>query len=212
MEYMGAMFSTLTARTNELVAVGRRAVRWRRERTDQSFTAKICNRLHDKTSLRTMKVKELTKIDSGVAALLDNGDVPRKSDARRAQLVQRLRDIRAIRRARTTVVFFGDGTFAAGYRGHAPVAKKKWVKFMAHCGLTILLDEYRTSKMCPCGKGHELKTTGDRLRVHKNGDGCPFLESLGVACDRDLLATLDMLRCALAALRGEGRPQDISRS
>ena len=48
------------------------------------------------------------------------------------------------------VAFFGDGDFGH-QKGHKPVPKKKLVKSMAMRGCTIVLDEYNTSKWCPCG-------------------------------------------------------------
>ena len=72
----------------------------------------------------------------------------------------------------------------------------------AYDGLTFLLDEYKTSKMCPCGHD-ELKTTGYRFRAHKSD---------GAACDRDALASLNMVSCALCALAGRTRPEHLCRS
>ena len=80
-------------------------------------------------------------------------------------------------------------------------------------GLTFLLDEYKTSKMCPCGHD-ELKTTGYRFRAHKSdGAGCPLVTRLGArSCDRDALASLNMVSCALCALAGRTRPEHLCRS
>ena len=90
---------------------------------------------------------------------------------------------------------------------------KNLLRELCHRGLTVLLDEYKTSKMCPCGHD-ELKTTGYRFRAHK-GDGaaCPLLTRLGArSCDRDALASLNMVSCALCALGGRTRPEHLCRS
>ena len=102
-----------------------------------------------------------------------------------------------------TVVFFGDASYGPSMRGHHAIPKKGILRELCHRGLTILLDECKTSKKCPCGHD-ELKTTANRLRAHK-GDGavCPFRTRLDAwSCDRDALASLNMVSCALCALGG----------
>ena len=71
----------------------------------------------------------------------------------------------------------------------------------------------RTEGPCPCGHD-ELKTTGDRPRAHKSdGAACPLLAQLGEkACDRDALASLNMVSCALCSLDGRGRPGYLCRT
>ena len=46
---------------------------------------------------------------------------------------------------------FGDGNFAPGGYGHAPVPKKDILRHLCTRGVTVLLGETKTSKMCPCG-------------------------------------------------------------
>ena len=87
------------------------------------------------------------------------------------------------------MVFFGDGTFGPTMRGHNAIPKKGILKELCHRGLTILLDEYKTSKMCCCGQD-ELKTIHGRYRCHKtDGVACSLLQQLN--CDRDALASLN---------------------
>jgi hypothetical protein len=79
------------------------------------------------------------------------------------------------------VAFLGDGTFKHK-RGYAPVPKKKLAKVLATKGLTITLDEFYTSKQCPCGDSEledhpDIPSTEDlRIRRHKtsgpNGKCC----------------------------------------
>ena len=71
-------------------------------------------------------------------------------------------------------------------RGHNAIPKKGLLRELCHRGLTFLLDEHKTSKVCPCGHD-ELKTTGYRFRAHKS-DGAVYslLTRLGArSCDRD---------------------------
>ena len=121
--------------------------------------------------------------------------------------------IRKERRLRPTVVFFGDASYGPTMRGHNAIPKKGILRELCHRGLTFLLDEHKTSKMCPCGQD-ELKTTHGRLRAHKSDGGvCSVLaHSSTTDCDRDALASLNMLRCALCALRGKNRPSHLCRS
>ena len=116
-------------------------------------------------------------------------------------------------RHQTRVAFMGDGTF--GHRkGHAPVPKKKLVRSLAVRGPTVVMDEYNTSKMCPCGTS-ELKNVHEshRLRCHKTVglDGPCCVEcSLGAEnMDRDVLAIINFLLCARCALDGKERPDHL---
>ncbi len=110
-------------------------------------------------------------------------------------------------------VFFGDGTFPT--RGVAPVPRKKLVHRLAVRTVTALLDEYRTSKMCPCGAdeltdGEGGVTGGERVRVHKTiGGACAVLAGVR---DRDELATVNMLLAAQSALRQMRWPLHLCRS
>ena len=99
-------------------------------------------------------------------------------------------------------------------KGHAPVPKKKLVRHLAVRGPTVIMDEYNTSKMCPCGTS-ELKNVHEsqRLRCHKTvgPDGPCCVEcSLGAEnMDRDVLAIINFLLCARCALDGKERPDHL---
>ena len=128
----------------------------------------------------------------------------------REELRRRLMEVRRQRMEVPTAVFFGDASYGPSMRGHNAIPKKGLLRELCHRGLTFLLDEYKTSKMCPCGHD-ELKTTGYRFRAHK-GDGavCPLLTRLGAkSC---ALASLNMVSCALCALTGRTRPEHLCRS
>ena len=118
------------------------------------------------------------------------------------------------------VAFLGDGTFKHK-RGYAPVPKKKLAKVLATKGLTIMLDEYNTSKQCPCGHS-ELEDHPDipstenyRIRRHKTSgkSGTCCVEcALGESkMDRDVLAITNFLLCAKCALDGGSRPVHLCR-
>ena len=95
--------------------------------------------------------------------------------------------------------------------GCMPVPKEKLVRSLAVRGPTVVMDEYNTSKMCPCGTS-ELKNVHEshRLRCHKTVglDGPCCVEcSLGAEnMDRDVLAIINFLLCARCALDGKERP------
>ena len=135
---------------------------------------------------------------------------PSATASEREELRRRLMEVRRQRRETPTVVFFGDASYGPSMRGHNAIPKKGILRELCHRGLTILLDEYKTSKMCPCGHD-ELKTTGNRLRAHKSdGAVCPLLTRLDARfCDRDALASLNMVSCALCALGGLTRPEHL---
>ena len=100
-------------------------------------------------------------------------------------------------------------------RGAPSIPKKKLLKQMAVRGVTFLIDEYNTSKRCPCGQDElrDLSTSHiearERVRVHKTDGGtCGVLHRCR---DRDALATLNMLQAAVAALRHESWPEHLRR-
>lgn len=97
------------------------------------------------------------------------------------------------------------------------VPKKKLLHELAVRGITVLLDEYNTSKYCPCGteltnlcsqtkQNHETK----RVRVHKT-DGDASCAILALRDDRDELATINMLLIALSTLKGQEWPNHLRR-
>lgn len=194
-EYVEEMLATLTIRGTELRSVARSAARWQQKRCLARFIGRLCDRLFDRSSTRPNK-----------------NETPPDAATREEQR-RRLMELRQTRQQTPTVVFFGDATYGPTMRGHNAIPKKGILRELCHRGLTFLLDEYRTSKMCPCGHD-ELKTKALRLRAHKsNGAACPLLTRLGdKSCDRDALASLNMVSCALCALSGRRRPEHLCRT
>jgi hypothetical protein len=194
-EYTDAMLRTLHVRAAELVSAARSAARWQQKRCLARFIGRLCDRLFDRGSTRLQKCQEQTA-----------------DPLRRQELLTQLAQLRRQREHLPSIVFFGDASYGPSMRGHNAIPKKGLLRELCHRGLTFLLDEYRTSKMCPCGHD-ELKTTSDRLRAHKSdGAVCSLLSRLGnTGCDRDALASLNMVSCALCALGGQKRPEHLCR-
>ena len=193
-DYFVAMMETLSVRASELVTTARSTMKWSQRRSLSRFIGRLCDKLLDRTSTRMVK------------------NDPPIDPAKRDELRIKLRKLREDRRNMPTVVFFGDGTFGPTMRGHNAIPKKGILRELCHRGVTILLDEFYTSAMCPCGQD-KLKTTGGRLRAHKSdGSTCSLLSRLAQQqCDRDALASLNMLSCALCALEGRERPIHLCR-
>ena len=198
-EYVEAMLSTLKVREDELTSVGRSAARWQQKRCLARFMGRLCDRLFNRQSTRPKKNPQSAQ---------HQGDAPTREELRR-----KLMEVRRRRRETPTVVFFGDSSHGPTRRGHNAIPKKGILRALCHRGLTILLDEFKTSKMCPCGHD-ELKTTSNRFRAHKSdGATCSLLTRLGAeSCDRDALASLNMVSCALCALGGRARPEHLCRT
>ena len=179
-EYATEMLATLTVRATELLSVARSAARWQQKRCLSRFIGRLCDRLFDRTSTRPNK--NATASDA----------------ATRVEQRQRLMELRQRRQQMPTVVFFGDATYGPTMRGHNAIPKKGILRELCHRGLTFLLDEYRTSKMCPCGQHDELKTMAEdnsvRLTQKSDGATCSLLTRLGdKSCDHDALASLNMV-------------------
>lgn len=126
----------------------------------------------------------------------------------------------------SNVVFFGNGSFKA-MRGTAPVPRKKLVRALAMRTTVFMLDEFRTSKMCPGGCGSLMEDVegdgGYRMRRCSNVSDAGFAltptncslwaeNSTPFVCNRDESATINMTKCCHASLCGRPRPPTLCRS
>ena len=126
----------------------------------------------------------------------------------------------------SNVVFFGNGSFKAK-RGSAPVPRKKLVRALAIRTTVFMLDEFRTSKMCPGGCGSLMEDVegeeGYRMRRCSNvsdagvallPENCPLRarDNSPFVCNRDESATVNMTKCCHSSLCGRPRPPTLCRS
>lgn len=198
--YVTVIMETLNVRCEELLSNHRSYHGFRRSRCLQKHLSRVADAIFGCSSLK--KRKNIS---------------PALTSEERQDLLKRLHDARVTRKEAcgTHVVFFGDGTFGH-MKGNAPVPKKKLLHQLAVRGLTILIDEYNTSKFCPCGRElmtnpfSKKATETKRVRVHKTAgdDSCAILKYKE---DRDELATINMLLSALSVLNGKGWPRHLSR-
>lgn len=208
-DYIVTRLKLLPAFKEEKFTMERRNRGWKASRRLRSHLSRVCDRMFHRTSIKR-KRQPITP-----------------DPELRSRLRLELRRRRSERKAdngMASVVFFGNGRFQAGGYGHAPVPKKALLKLLCTRGPTVLLDEYNTSKICPCGKA-ELETKqvisngGSRVRCHKAVGGgdhipcsiAPLLDASGISFDRDILATLNMLQCAACGMRGLPRPTHLCR-
>ena len=207
------MISTLKVRFDELVCESRSKIRWRATQRHMQFISQLCDKMFDRSTLRFKRQHKLYTCSSqqGHSAALSSS-LTNEAEGQRRDAEVRLHEKRVHRRARpNSIVFFGNGTFGPSMRGHNSIPKKRILHELSHRGLTFLLDEHRTSMQCPCGMD-ELTTTAGRNRAHKSdGTCCSLLQSIG-NCDRDALASLNMIQCALCAICGAKRPLHLCRS
>jgi len=201
--YAGVAMQTLVPRAEELQHTNRVLCNWKHQRKLQSFLSRIADIAFGRQTCRPQRASR------GYHAL---GQTPN-----REELVSRLREERLRRREHPSkrVVFFGDGSFSCTLRGCPSIPKKKLLKHMAVRGVTFLLDEFRTSKCCPCGQGELTDSrsphseASERVRVHKTSGGtCGVLR---FCQDRDALATLNMLQAAVAAVQHKSWPEHLRR-
>jgi hypothetical protein len=186
----------------ELMRKRRKSLKFFSKRKIDSVLHSLANRIFNKTSYKKTQ------------------DMKTLSDDEKRNLRRKIREKRKELQEKR-VVFFGNGSLRCGGSGHAPVPRKKLVKFLSITGLTYVLDEFRTSKMCPGGCGCEMKDvdTESRVRLCTNvsieGDSnCCSLRSLNgkrFEEDRDKCANVNMCRCAHAAVVHKKRPTDLCR-
>ena len=195
MRYFDVSIQTLKIRSGELVNDRRCRMKWKSKRQMTSFMSRLCDTLFNRDTTRVKRHSDYSTGTEEQRRLLKDKMMQKKQE--------RLSGIK-------NVVFFGDGSFGPSTRGHNSIPKKPILKELSNRGPTILLDEYNTSKMCCCGLD-ELKTLNGRDRCHKTDDTvCSLLRRLNT-CDRDALASLNMMHCALQALKGEERPKHLCR-
>ena len=211
--YFKMMISTLKVRFDELVCESRSKIRWRATQRHMQFISQLCDKMFDRSTLRFKRQHKLYTCSSqqGHSAALSSS-LTNEAEKQRQNAEAHLHEKRVFRHARAnSVVFFGNATFGPSTRGHNSIPKKRILHELSHRGLTFLLDEYKTSMQCPCGMD-ELTTTAGRNRAHKSdGTCCSLLQDLG-NCDRDALASLNMIQCAICAIRGAKRPLHLCRS
>ena len=198
--------STLTDRNSELMHKKRCLFRWRCEKRLQGFLARVADTAFDRTSSRLKRRVNYALLDE-----VERNDL-------RDKLWQRRKEKRECNNRR--IVFFGDGQFLCTMRGNPSIPKKKLLKLMAVRGLTVLIDEYNTSKMCPCGCAElcdlskttaidRSLTNGKRVRVHKtDGGDCNVLKQVD---DRDELATIQQLLASGRAMAHKEWPSHLLR-
>ena len=188
-KYANVAMCTLYDRQTELMSEKRTLFRWSCEKKLQRFLSRVADQMFARSSARVKRQEDYSKL---------NGD---ELDALRGKLkaLRKQRREAPVRR----MVFFSDGTFSSTMRGQPSIPKKKLLKQLAVKGLTILIDEYNTSKWCPCGQSELIDFTdsnksGKRVRVHKTGGGvCDVLKQVN---DRDETATVQQLMIAQAAM------------
>ena len=186
----------------ELMRKRRKSLKFFSKRKIDSVLHDLANRIFKKTSYKKKY------------------DLKTLSDNEKRILRKKIREKRKEPKKKR-VVFFGNGSFRSGGSGYAPVPRKKLVKFLSITGLTYVLDEFCTSKMCPGGCGCEMKDVDKESRVRRctnvsiEGDSnCCSLRSLNSKCfeeDRDKCANINMCRCAYAAVVYKKRPAYLCR-
>ena len=209
-DYFGAAMSRFHSLCSGSVCIDRARINWTHTRMQTAFMSRVADRLFRRESLRYERAYKKVATNKRADSEL------RSTIRKHVQVLECQRK----NAPHKQVVFFGDGTFSASMKGHISVPKKSLVKLLAARGLVFLLDEYNTSKMCPCGH-YELedkpdeKNKGTRLRCHKAtgpGSPCCVLDAFGpLKGDRDSLAVVNLAQCASCALTGKERPEHLKR-
>ena len=240
-KYIKHMGPYLKAYMKEVTSRYRRYVKWQIERRRTGVIDCLANMIFGKVSTKTEErlMKHVDKYKPCESwtphSTMSEGTAKRKryESQRLVECRDRLHKIIKTTRDNTQprkhrVCFFGDGSFGA-QRGHASVPRKDLVRALARRGLTVMLDEFRTSARCPgCGsemkdddKGHRIRqcTSNDDKCNEQNTDACLLHSKEGgvYRADRDEVATVNMMMCAVAALeygrsKCERRPTHLCRN
>jgi len=115
------------------------------------------------------------------------------------------------------VVLFGNGSFKSK-KGHASCPRKDLVRSLASRCLVGMLDEFKTSKMCPGGCNSEMKDDTEENRMRRctiDLNETPCCLSSGnhnFVCDRDRSATINFCRIAYDSLLLKKWPVHLQRA
>ena len=145
-KYVAIRIEHLPVLKEELFTSQRRNNDWKAGSRLLSYLSRLCDRMFDRGSLKYRTWMNRERDPETLKSL---------KKILRTKKKQR-------RSGPDTVVFFGDGTFKPGGFGHAPIPKKNILKLLCTRGQTVLLDEFRTSKTCPCGNA-ELDTSSNNF-------------------------------------------------
>lgn len=146
---------------------------------------------------------------------------PEQADEIHARLALREKLQRQLGRLRINVIFFGKGQFGHGRVGPCP--RKKLIKKLAELAVVVLLDEFRTSKMCCGACGCESQQlSGSRVLRCQSGkecegvspcvSPCPLRNQKAFEIDRDQNAVVNMFRIGQDLLFKGKRPHYLTRS
>ncbi|AAK14592.1 EsV-1-178 [Ectocarpus siliculosus virus 1] len=119
---------------------------------------------------------------------------------------------------RKNIVLFGNGSFRAK-KGHASAPRKKLVRAICSRVNVGMLDEFRTSKMCPGGCGGEMTDVQGGQRVRQCTtvsvgveNPCPLFENaVAFRYDRDASATLNFCLAGYCGLVRKSWPTHLLR-
>ena len=114
------------------------------------------------------------------------------------------------------VVLFGNGSFQSK-QGHASCPRKDLVRSLASRCLVGMLDEFKTSKMCPGGCNSEMENTEENRMRQCTTDlietpCCLSSENHNFVCDRDQSATINFCRIAYDSLLFKKWPDHLKRA
>ena len=164
-----AFFNNIAVMKEQRIKIDRSKMNWVHTRRALSHISRVADMLFETNSTRLGRATKIERKTIRACATV------------RKQYKEKLNSLICKRRSEKfkKIVFFGDGDFSSSHKGHVTIPKKKILKSLATRGLTFLLDEYNTSKMCPCGKAEledvclndDIKSNGTRLRCHKKTNG-----------------------------------------
>lgn len=173
-----------------------------KSKTD-SYLQRLSNKLFNKSSYK--KISENYKILTG---------------RERKNLREKIRIKKKELEDKKYITFFGNGSFGSGGYGYSSIPRKKIIKFLGNTGLTIILDEYNTSKKCP-GCGSIMEDISDKRRVRRCTseysktrlkENCKLSTAEGnYTDDRDYASTINMGLCSYEGLVKHKRPQSLCR-
>ena len=204
--YCTVAFKHIHVLADELLGIHRCKIRWAHCRKSMSYISRVADKLFKRETLCLKR--EVARSPRASRCEESYQKLKKEIDRRRNER----------RHGSKSVVLFGDGTFTH-QKKHVPIPKKLIIKALAIRGLTILVDEFNTSKMCPCGQSElcnvEETVPGSRLRCHKATgpeSPCCVLDAIGSAkMDRDVLATANICICGAHALQKKHRPPWLCR-
>jgi hypothetical protein len=112
------------------------------------------------------------------------------------QIAKIAKNICSSAKLKKTIILFGNGSFCCGGKGYACVPKKKLIRDLAVRAPVVLVNEFRTSKLCPFDYKEVIDTVKSSIKNENRIRQCSTVNETFSKCplchDRDSIGAVNI--------------------